>query len=152
MHLAHYLGMAHRSEQELAKAFREVAAAHGDEPDVYSLCQKLAAQCDQHARKLAPFAARYGEEAPTEPERLHQDLFGGTRSGELGLLRDLHDCYLMASEVDISWMVIGQAAQGARDKALLETVIACEKETTTQLQWLRSRMKQAAPQALLVAS
>ena len=76
----------------------------------------------------------------------------GTRTGGLGLLRDLHDLYLMASEVDISWTLVGQAAQGARDKALFETVTSCEKQTTTQLQWLRTRMKQAAPQALLVAS
>ena len=58
----------------------------------------------------------------------------------------------MASQVDISWTLIGQAAQGARDKALLETVTSCDEETTKQLRWLRTRMKQAAPQALLVAS
>src|SRR5215213_10367047 len=152
MHLAHYLGLVHRSELELASSFREVASAHGDEPDVSVLCQKFAVQCDQHAAKLAPFVGRYGEDAPEEPERLHVDLFGGTRTGGLGLLRDLHDLYLMASEVDISWTLVGQAAQGARDEALFETVTSCDGETTTQLRWLRTRMKQAAPQALLVAS
>jgi hypothetical protein len=152
MHLAHYLGLVHRSELVLANAYREVAAAHGDEPDVSVLCQKFAGQCDQHAAKLAPFVDRYGEEAPDEPERLHSDLFGGTRTGGLGLLRDLHDLYLMASEVDISWTLVGQAAQGARDKALFETVSACDGETALQIRWLRTRMKQAAPQALLVAS
>jgi hypothetical protein len=152
MHLAHYLALAHRSERELADAFREVAAAHGDEPDISILCRKLAGQCDRHAQQLAPFVDRYGDEAPAEPERLHHELFAGARSGGLGLLRDLHDCYLMASEVDISWTLVGQAAQGARDQALFEIVTACEKETTTQLRWLRGRMKQAAPQALLVAS
>jgi hypothetical protein len=64
MHLAHYLGLVHRSELMLAKSFREVASAHGDEPDISVLCQKLAKQCDQHAEKLAPFVDRYGEEAP----------------------------------------------------------------------------------------
>jgi hypothetical protein len=46
---------------------------------------------------------------------------------------------------------VGQAAQGARDRALLEVVPGCEGETAVQLAWLRSRMKQAAPQALVVA-
>src|SRR4051812_12938818 len=69
MHLAHYLGLVHRSELTLAKSFREVASAHGDEPDVSVLCQKLAMQCSRHAAKLAPFVERYGEEAPEEPER-----------------------------------------------------------------------------------
>ncbi|HEY7030691.1 MAG TPA: hypothetical protein VH482_05145 [Thermomicrobiales bacterium] len=152
MHLANYLGLVHRSETILADSFRQVAAAHGDEPDVSSLCRKLAEQCDRHAEQLAPFVARYGEDAPDEPERLHNDLFGGTRTGGLGLLRDLHDLCLMATEVDIAWTVIKQAAQGARDKDLFETVKTCDGETAIQIKWLRTRIKEAAPQALLVAS
>jgi hypothetical protein len=152
MHLAHYLGLAHEGELALADAFRQVAAAHKDEPDIWALCRKLARQCDQHAEQLAPFVARYGEEAPPEPERLHVERFGGTRQGGLGLLRDLHDLYLMANNVDIAWTVINQAAQGGRDKALFTTVTAIERETATQILWLRTRMKQAAPQALLVAT
>ena len=65
--------------------------------------------------------------------------------------RDLHDLYLMATECDVSWTLVGQAANGARDRELLEVVGACEGETATQLKWLRSRMKVAAPQALVVA-
>lgn len=87
-----------------------------------------------------------------EPDRLHTELFKGTREGGLGLLRDLHDLYLMASECDISWTMIGQAAQGVRDKELFEVVNACDGETSTQLKWLKTRMKQAAPQALIAAS
>jgi hypothetical protein len=58
----------------------------------------------------------------------------------------------MANACDISWIMIGQAAQGTRDRALLETVNGCEGQTATQIKWLKTRMKQAAPQALLVAS
>jgi hypothetical protein len=58
----------------------------------------------------------------------------------------------MASACDISWDMIGQAAQGARDEDLLGVVEACEGQTATQIKWLKTRMKQAAPQALLVAS
>jgi hypothetical protein len=74
------------------------------------------------------------------------------RSGGLGLLRDLHDLYLMACECDMAWTLVGQAAQGLRDRDLFEVVQACEGETAIQLKWLRTRMKQAAPQALVVAS
>ena len=89
MHLAHYLGLLHRSQIDLAQAFREVAEAHPDEADVVRQCERLAGQCAAHAERLEPFAARYGEEA--------------------------------------------------------------EGETELQLKWLRTRMKQAAPQALVVA-
>jgi hypothetical protein len=102
--------------------------------------------------KLQSFVERYGEEAPEEPENLYHELFDETRSGGLGLLRDMQDLYLMANACDISWTMIGQAAQGTRDRQLLEVVNACEKQTATQIKWLKTRMKQAAPQALLVAS
>jgi hypothetical protein len=149
--LAHYLGLLHRAQVELAAAFREVGDAHVDEADVFHLTRKLAAECDRHAEKLQPFAERYGEDAPSEPERLHSELFKGSRTGGLGLLRDLHDLYLMATECDISWTLVGQAAQGARDRELLAVVRECEGETAIQLKWLKTRMKAAAPQALVVA-
>ena len=151
MHLAHYLGLIHKAERDLADAFREVAQGHQDEPDVFYLCHTLAKQCDEHARKLEPFVARYGEDAPDEPDRLHTELFKGTREGGLALLRDLHDLYLMACECDISWTMVGQAAQGVRDRELFGVVNACDGETATQVKWLKTRMKQAAPQALIVA-
>jgi hypothetical protein len=152
VHLANYLGYQHRAELDLAEAFRKVGRAHAVEPDVFHTGNTLAKQCDAHAEKLAPFVDRYGEDAPEEPERLYHDLFDETRSGGLGLLRDLHDLYIMASACDIAWTMIGQAAQGAGDRELLEVVNSCENETATQLKWLGTRMKQAAPQALLVAS
>ena len=152
MQLAHYLGLLHKAEIDLGQAFREVGEGHPEEPDVLQICQKLARQCEGHAERLEPFAARYGEEAPDEPDRLYSELFNGIRSGGLGLLRDLHDLYLMACECDIAWTLVGQAAQGARDEQLLEVVNGCEGETAIQLKWLKTRMKQAAPQALVVAT
>jgi hypothetical protein len=57
----------------------------------------------------------------------------------------------MATECDISWTMVGQGAQGARDPDLLAVIDDCEHETSLQLKWLRTRMKMAAPQALVVA-
>jgi hypothetical protein len=151
MQVAHYLGLSHRAQVDLARAFREVGEGHADEVDVFHMCGQLAEQCDRHAEQLQPFVDRYGEEAPEEPDRLHAEIFGGTRSGGLGLLRDLHDLYVMAALCDMAWTVIGQAARGLRDEDLVEVVTRNEEETATQLKWLRTRMKQAAPQALVVA-
>ncbi|BEL04151.1 hypothetical protein Q0Z83_023420 [Actinoplanes sichuanensis] len=151
MHLAHYLGLLHRSQTNLADAFRQVADAHAAEPDVLHLCRRQATICDRHAELLKPFAHRYAEDAPDEPDRLHSQLFSGTRTGGIGLLRDLQDLYLMAAECDICWTVVGQAARGARDLDLQQVVQQCESETSTQLAWLRTRMKAAAPQALVVS-
>jgi hypothetical protein len=150
-HVAHYLGLLHKAQVDLAIAFREVADGHVQEVDVFHLGTNLARECDAHAEQLKPFVDRYGEDAPDEPDRLHSEIFQGSRSGGLGLLRDLQDLYLMAAECDITWTMVGQAAQGLRDDDLLDVVKRCEQETAIQLKWLRTRMKAAAPQALLVA-
>jgi hypothetical protein len=151
MQLAHYLSLLERAQRRLAAAFREVGEGHRDEADVLHLCRRLAEQCDAHAERLAPVRRRYADGGGPEPGELHSDLFHGPRDGPLGLLRDLHDLYLMASECELVWTVVGQAARGARDGELVAVVEACEAETAMQRTWVRSRMRVAAPQALVVA-
>ena len=36
-------------------------------------------QCDRHATELEPFTRRYGEDPPDEPDRLHSEIFKGSR-------------------------------------------------------------------------
>ena len=151
MHLANYLGYLHKAELHLAEALRKVGEGHAAEADVYHTCNTLAQQCEAHAEKLGPFVELYGEGAPAEPDRLYHELFDETRSGGLGLIRDLQDLYLMAAQCDITWTLVGQAAKGLRDEELLAVVTDNEQQTAVQLKWLRTRMKQAAPQALVVA-
>jgi hypothetical protein len=134
MQLPNYLRLLHRSQVELAQAFRDVAKAHPDEADVARQCERLARQCDAHAERLEPFVG--GDDS---------------QQAEPDLLRDLHDLYSRAAHCDMAWTLAGQAAQGRRDRELLEVVQGCEGETEMQLKWLRTRMKQAAPQALVVA-
>jgi hypothetical protein len=146
-----YVGLLRHAERTLADTFRQVADGHGDEPDIRSVCGRQAMICDRHVEALEPAVRRYGEaEDADEPERLHADGLSETRSGSVGLIRDLQDVYLLTSFVDITWTMVGQAAQALRDTDLLDVVHACEKETSTQLAWLKTRMKAAAPQALVV--
>lgn len=151
MHLAHYLGLLHHSQEQLARALREVASAHSEEHDVAQICRRLAAECADHAERLEPFLDRYDEEDHDEPERLHSELFRGPRRGGIGLLRDLQDTYLLAVECELCWSMIGQAAQGVRDADMHALAGECEAQTSAQRRWLRTRMAQAAPQALIVA-
>jgi hypothetical protein len=151
MHLSSYLGLLETGCATLAHSYRQVAEGHLAEADVHRICQQFAAQCDRHEDQLKPFTARYGSHPSGEPERLHADGLSSTRSGGLGLLRDLHDLYLLASYLEMAWMVVGQAAKGARDQGLIRTVERCDEETEAQRQWLMTRLKAAAPQALLVA-
>ena len=155
-HLAVYVGLLHRAEQTLADSFHVVADGHADEVDVYHSCHQLARTSEEHVAAIAKVADRYGEQARgegiEEPERLHADGLGEVRSGPVGLLRDLQDLYVLGALVQTSWTVVEQAAQGARDRELMEIASSCSGGTAEQLTWLNMRIKAAAPQALLVAS
>jgi hypothetical protein len=149
VHVAIYLGLLCDAEHTLASSLRTVADGHAAEADVHHLGHQLARQCDDHAAALAPLVSRYGSQPDDEPQRLAAQGLCEVRDGPVGLLRDLQDLYLLATFVDITWTLLGQAGAAARDTAILDTVAACEQQTATQLGWLRTRLTQAAPQALV---
>lgn len=149
MHVAIYLGLISDAERTLASSLRTVADGHAAEADVRYLGHLLAGQCDAHVDALTPLVSRYGTRPDDEPERLAAQGLSEVRSGPVGLLRDLQDLYLLASFVDITWTLLGQAGSAARDAEILDVVVACEQQTAIQLGWLRTRLKQAAPQALV---
>ena len=152
MHLSSYLGLLRSAELSLAESYRQVGEAHQAEAEIFYACGIVARQCDSHGRALAPVVERFGAAPEGEPERLRTAGLAGTRSGGLGLLRDLHDLYALCSFVEITWTIVGQAAKALPDADLLHVVSSCESETALQLAWLTTAMKAAAPQALIVAS
>jgi hypothetical protein len=109
---------------------------------------------DAHVAALQPAAQRYHEQTSNdlpEPARLHAAGLPQIRDGQIGLLRDLQDLHLLATLVQTTWTVLSQAAQGLRDRELLDIASRSITETARQLSWLNTRMKAAAPQALIVA-
>jgi hypothetical protein len=151
MHIASYLGMVQKSEQELARSLERVASHHVAEPDVPATCTKLAEWSLDHVARMKPFTKRYARRRAREPKQLNRAMFHGPRKGGIGLLRDLHDLWLMANEVEICWTLIHQAAQALRDRDLETTSRECAEQAKRQVAWFLTRMKQAAPQALVVA-
>ena len=150
-HISTYVGLADHSERTLAESLRAVGHGHAAEADVIHTCELLARWSEEHRQRLAPAVRRYGEDdSVTEPERLHARGLAEVRSGPVGLLRDLQDLHVLASFVQTTWTVLAQAAQGVRDRELLEVARSSNAETSRQLTWLNTRMKAAAPQALIV--
>ena len=150
-HLTTYIGLADHSEKTLADSFRVVAQGHAHIADVFHTCHLRAGWSDANRDALAPIIERYGEADVDEPERLHAAGLAGARKGEVGLLRDLQDLHVLASLVQTTWTVIAQGAQGLRDRELLEVAHRASSRTSRQLTWLNTRMKTAAPQALIIA-
>ncbi|GAB2584633.1 hypothetical protein Aab01nite_53920 [Paractinoplanes abujensis] len=155
MYVVIYLGLVHRAEQTLAASLRTVGQGHAQHPDVLFTCQALAAMSDEHVERLTPIVARYGEQrrgaGVDEPERLHAAGLAEVRSGPVGLLRDLQDLHVLGTLVQTTWTVVRQAAQGLRDHDLIEVCEFASAQNSRQLSWLNTRMKAAAPQALIVS-
>ena len=151
-HLRTYLDLADQSEKTLADSFRAVAQGHAHIADIFHTCQTLATMSDTHRRLLAPVLQRHTSDTDDvrEPERLHAAGLGQVRSGEIGLLRDLQDLHVLTDLVQTTWTVITQGAQGLRDRELLDVARQATSGAARQMSWLNTRLKAAAPQALIV--
>jgi len=152
MHLSSYLDLLRRAERSLAESYRTVSDGYPDDNDVHFATLRLAEQCTARAETLGPALSRYEPVPASGPDRMHPDPMTQTRGGPVGLLRDLQDLYQLANFIDITWVMVEQAANGAREPRLAETAQRHILETQAQLAWLRLCMKSAAPQTLLVAT
>lgn len=147
--VAAYVGMLHASEQELLNAFNDVAENYSEDPELSSAFRLLGSWCQKHIEELTPFIHRYSEEKEPEIRTLRNALFSGPRNGGMGMIRDLQDLLLLANEAAICWTVILQTSKALRDTELENACIKMEADTKRQISWLKTKLKQAAPQALI---
>jgi hypothetical protein len=147
------------AETELARELRAIGERHAVEHDLYHLAHTLARRCASHLESLAPFAERYGAKPRTDDvaqsaglmETLREksaQLLGHRESSGLLLLNDLRTLYLSAQQAEINWVILGQAAQAIRDSELIEAADKGRQEAETRGKWLRTRIKETAPQTL----
>jgi hypothetical protein len=150
MQLENYLGLIHSAEEKLAQAFERVGKKHAVDVDVLQTCKLFASWSLDHAENLKLMVEKYDAKKDDEAKDLSAVLFEN-RMGALGLLRDLHALWLMASEVEICYKIILQAAQALRDK---ELELSCEQfssHTLRQKAWLLTKIRHSASQTLVVA-
>jgi hypothetical protein len=153
------LQQLHEAERALAEDFRTIGERHAG--DIHDVFQTLAEQCERHAEELRPQAQRYGADVRKDGEPgAWQELFdmvrhrdyeviGRTAEAGVRLLRDLRQLFLTAEDTGIRWVIIGEAAQAARDEELLDITLRCHAETETQAEWLVARIKLTAAQVLV---
>jgi hypothetical protein len=152
----------YQAEEELADEYVKVGERLAAEHDIWYDCQRFAEQCHRHAEAIRPFAVRYEQELdPPDEDTVGEtttaalrhklsDLLGRRPESGLLLLRSLRQLYLQAQEVSFHWIIAGQLAQATRDQELLALVDELHRETLTQIKWLKTQVKQASPQALVV--
>lgn len=162
------IGMAlrdlYRAEEELADEYVKVGERLVVEQDVWYDCKRFAEQCHMHADAIRPFAARHEQELdPPDDDTVGEtttaalrhklsELLGRRPESGLLLLASLRQLYVQAQEVSFHWIVAGQLAQATRDQELLTLVDELHRETLTQIKWLKTQVKLASPQALVVGA
>ena len=149
----------HRSENDLAAQLLAVSDRHKADHEVFHVARDLAVWSQGHVRLIAAMGSRYGLDLDPEPagdpgllQKLRQEV--GDRlerrsAPALLLLRDLRSVYMDASGVSVDWELLAQAAQGVRDRELLDVVRRCHPETLRQAKWATAQIKEKATQILV---
>ena len=106
----------------------------------------------RNAHELQPFVDKYGKRREGEPARLDDALLKRRPPSGFNLVRDLHDLWLLVNESLISLEILEQAAHSLRDDALIAALADMRHANKRQADWLRTRLRQAAPQVLVVPS
>jgi hypothetical protein len=147
----------HRSERQLARNLRGIAARHHSDQDICHLSRDLAGWCDEHGALLAEHGRRYGLRLSARPRRgsirrsLQERLSDALRrqpQPALLLLADLRRVHRTAAGASLDWELLAQAAQAAKDSDLLALTEQCHPQTLRQMRWANAMLKELSPQAL----
>jgi hypothetical protein len=150
--LALALAVARGTAQQLIGVFALLADRHARDADVRDQASLMGAWSTEHVALLEPAIEKYGKTVSERPERLRSALLSGTRVGGFGLLMDLKDAQLLVHEQELTLMAIDEAAQALNDKELIDTLARLKEETSRQADWLKTRFKQTAAQALTITA
>jgi hypothetical protein len=148
------------AESDLAEELERVGERHKTDQEVYHLTTTLANISHRNIEVLARFQERYpipggAEGSDGEPGLLGRlrekgaELVGRRPETGLLLLRDLRKLYVLASEVSINWVILGQGAQAAKDRELLQATKVCHPDTLRTLKWTNTKIKETSPQVLM---
>ncbi len=148
--LASWIGTVLGAEENLAEGFLLVARRRQRDADIREGCRLLASWSAAEIRELEHFSGRFGLEEQPGKNRLRGALFHGLRPGAAGLMRDLQDLLLLATEVQSGWTALHLIAPELRDNDLRQAAELALDRTSRQMAWIRSHLKNTAPQALTV--
>ncbi len=151
-HLADYIGLLLASEERLVRGWEKLRRSHPTTPDIGPQSTLFVAWSRENAAAIRPYVVRHGERREGEPEVLDEALLLERGQTAFGLLRDLQDLWLMANEGTISIAVLLQGARALGDRDLERDLSAIESRNERQRTWLLTRIRQAAPQTLVVPS
>ncbi|NLZ30876.1 MAG: molybdopterin oxidoreductase family protein, partial [Methanomicrobiales archaeon] len=150
-HVADYLGVLSSANAGFSHACDIVADHHARHLEIVTGLGILKGYSQEIEDLLTPFVEKYGKVTPERPEALHSALFE-KHSGEYGMIRDLHDLYVVASNVQIAAAIVNYAAEGLRDADLLKAIATIMERAKAQTAWTETHLRHQAGHALVVPS
>jgi hypothetical protein len=145
------------AEVELAKHLISLAERHKQEADVYHMSLARAHVCAEHIWALRPHVELYGAHPVEVGEAATPGFLDSLKQATaalgylpisgLALVNDLRDTYVTAHRAEIAWIVLQQAAKAARASELVTLTATCTQEAEQTYKWLRTRIKETAPEA-----
>lgn len=163
------------AEKDLADELHRVGERHKTDHEVYHVTKKLEKMSRSHVEELARYDDRYrvsaapgggqqggqsgrsgllgslwekGSDLLETAREEGSELVGQRPESGLLLLRDLRKLSILAAEVSVNWVILGQGAQAAKDGELLGTVKECHAQNLRQMKWANTMIKHIAPQVL----
>jgi hypothetical protein len=138
------------AKRALADSFRVVSIGHPQDADVHFLTMAFARECDEQVSELRELSRRFDDPFPADSGDVEIRSLMRAHAGPLGLLRDLQDLHARADRVNTIGQAVRQAALVLEDRPLVRAVDACREQTQKQMDWLRTALDKASPQALIV--
>lgn len=143
MSVGRYLRTLCRREEELVDACEALANQHDETAFTF-----IGLLSQQRTYSLRALLDRYTvENGQTSPEP-NKPLFHGPRTGGLALLYDLHELWLLATEIQLSYKLLSGVARSLRDGDLQNVSKWFAKGVDEQFLHLRALIKRAARESL----
>lgn len=144
------LGLLQQAHADFANACRSVMATHFEESEIQQGLARLAEFSEDAVQQFRPHGERYQTHEAKQPSKLRETLFPEARPGAFGLLRDLQNLVLLATESDGAVTSLTKAAHELRDEALLRVCGHVKEQTKRQLAWLLTQVKHRSAHTLVV--
>jgi hypothetical protein len=148
----------HRAEAGLARDLLAIADRHRTDAEIFHVARDVARWSQIHVRRLAEIGPEHGARLDADPRwsrRPRRALLRGLavalrtrRSPGLLLMADLRHVHRVAAGVWLDWELLAQAAQGMKQRTLLELAQDCHPETLRQMRRANAQLKEGATQAI----
>lgn len=145
-----YLGLLRDAADGFQQAAAQVSQDHSENSEIVRGVEYMRKLAAEMIERLQPFLKKYGGLETEEPRELKKVLFSDRRHGDFGLLRELHDLFLVTAEIYVTNLVLIDAAKELRDPELLDTCTWIADQADRQKVWCTTQVQDNAAQSLVV--